>query len=658
VEPAVLTVIDDLAVLQAGQAFDGLSDVERVEILRGPQGTLFGKGASSGVVSIITRGPTETFDAYVNSQLISGGRLHVEGAAGGPLSETMGVRLSGYYKDSEGYVLNRATGTKLGGNEGFGARAKLRWTPADVLQFDVAGTHQEQEGTTAPWTYRILPPGTRAVNVRAEDYLNGVMPGPRNREVNRDLDGFFRTNTNTVSLKAALDLDAVSLISITGYQDWRYNSVQDFDNTTAPIFGFPPFNAKRGVVQESDYGATLFSQELRLVSQQDGPLNYLAGLYYANGETDRRFIRALDTPLGSDWDSTAGTETKAVFGEVSYMLPTQTEISAGLRYNHETIDVSFTNFRLTGAPPANNATCLETCVGEFSDDVVTYKLAVRQELTPDLSVYASYATGYKGGAFDVTSGFSPRRAQNPARPEEVTSYELGLRGSIGSTVQVGLTGFWSDYKDFQRQAVIVPPNPADPIEFRLANVGALRTKGIEFEFRSQPVRNLQLNGFVSYLDATIRAFPDADCYAGQTAAEGCRDPDGAGPIAGTQDLAGARLNGAPKWRYNLFTRYDFDIPDAPFDPFIQADYTYQSNVQTDLLQDPRGVIDGYGLLDATAGVDLKNSDTTIAVFVNNLLDNYYDAGSGAAPFHPDTARTNVVTRDQERTFGIRLTSRF
>jgi len=655
-EAAVLTVIDDLAVLQAGQAFDALSDVERVEVLRGPQGTLFGKGASAGVINIVTRGPTDRFEANFSSQIVDDGRFNLQLGAGGQITEGVGIRVSGYYNDNEGLIRNRVTGTLLGGQEGFGFRTKLRIEPTDALTFDVNYSHAEAESTGAPSTLSFVPPNTvLPFNAVLNNFLFGLVPGPENREVAFNEDGYLRTNTDVVSLRGEYDLGFASVVSITGYQSWKNDVLQDLDLTAAPVFG-----SANGIIQGGPYASTLFSQELRLVSSGEGPLNYLVGAYYADGSTDRYFERSLGTPLASRFDSTAGTSTKAIFGEVNYMLPSRTELSAGVRYNHEKITVDYINLVPSNNPPANNQTCLALCTGENSDDVVTYRFAVRQELNPDMSVYASYATGYKGAAFDVASSFTASKAANPALPETVNSYELGFRGALlDGLAQVALTGFWTDYNDFQRQALVTSADPNIPTENRLTNVGKLRTKGVELEVRTNPAEGLQVNGYLAYIDATVREFPEGPCYTGQTAAQGCNpDPDGTGPRTPFQDLAGARLNGVSKWSYNIFARYDFDIESAPFDPFVQADWSYRSNVQASLAQDPNSITEGYYLLDAAVGIKLRSSDITATVFVNNLLDTTYISGAFAGAFTPATVRANSIRRDQQRVFGFRLTANY
>ncbi|MEL1251142.1 TonB-dependent receptor [Aurantiacibacter gilvus] len=654
-ESAVLPVIDDLATLQSGQALDALSDVERVEVLRGPQGTLFGKGASAGVINIVSRGPTDQFQANFNGQYVDDGRLNIQLGAGGYLTEGVGIRVAGYYNDNSGFVRNRATGTMLGGLQGYGFRTKLRLEPTDNLTLDINYSHAETDETVAPPTYRVLPPNTGLpIGVIANDFLGGVQPGPDNREVNANYDSTRASNTDVISLRGEYDLGFASIVSITGWQDWRNETFNDFDGTTAPVFFTPD-----GITQGGPYKAQLFSQELRMVSNGDGPLQWLVGAYYADGETDRQFTRSVNCCFPSDWDSTAGTTTTAIFANASYMLPSRTEITAGIRYNNERISVEFLNLLPSNNPPPNNQSCRQLCTGESSDDVVTYKLAVRQELNPDMSVYASFSTGYKGGAYDITSGFSPSRAANPAAPETVDSYELGYRGVIldGRAV-IALTGFYTDYDEFQRQAVVVPPDPNDPPEFRLTNVGSLRTKGVELELRTNPVDGLQLNGFLAYIDATITEYPDAPCYNGQTEAQGCIDPDGPGGSDPIQDLAGTRLNGVPEWSYNIFARYDFDTPSVPFDPFIQADWSYRSSILNDFLGDPDATTEARSILDAAFGASFRDSDLTLTVFVNNVLDKSYNSTGGAPAFHPTTVETNNIFRDQGRSFGARLSVRY
>jgi len=634
VESSVLVVVDDVALLQAGQAFSSISDPQRVEILRGPQGTLFGKNASAGVVNIVTKDPTDYFTGYAEFSITDDEQVRAQGAISGPLNDAGGFRLSGYWSDYDGYIDNLTNGTTLGGEDTWGLRGKLRQEYGDVT-FTITADYGEATDSLLPDTFlRLDQTASNGDPINEGFDLTGIVPGPSNNVVRNNVDRFGQSNQFIGSFKADIDLGFATLSSITSYQDWKYDSINDQDGT-----------ADATIRHDTTYNAEQFTQELRLTSPTDGTFDYIVGLYFSDGTTDRSFMRTVPgflSFLRQNWDSSADTTSYAAFAQLGFDITPDTLLTVGARLNHEEIGVFFEDART--ATPVQYT-------GSDSETAFTGKVSLQHFFGDGLMAFASVASGYKGQAFDISSGFDQRRADNPIASEDSMNYEVGLSGrALGGDAQFQLVGFWTDYDNFQAQGI----NPALIIpQFELTNVGKLRTRGVEFEAAYSPTENLTLFGSAAYVDATIKEFPDAQCYFGQTEAEGCFFD----PVLNQslQDLAGEDLGNSPDFKFNL--GFDFAQPVTPGIAFFtRGNYTWQSDVNFSLSQNPRTVQDAYGIANLAVGIRDEDEAWAFSVFVNNLFDKAY-----ASRIIDDTTTRNdpfilkqQLPRNYDRYFGARL----
>ncbi|KLE31298.1 hypothetical protein AAW00_14090 [Aurantiacibacter luteus] len=632
VEPSVLVVVDDVALLQSGQAFSSITDPQRVEVLRGPQGTLFGKSASAGVINIVTRDPTDYFTGYAQAYITTDEEHRVEAALSGPITDTTGFRLSGYYSDFQGYITNLTNRTTLGGDEAWGLRGKVTQEFGN-LDLTLIADYGESTDSQLPDTYLRVDQVTSTGAPANRNYdLRGIEPGPANNVVRNDTDRFGASDQLLTAFKADLDLGFATLSSITSWQDWTYDSTNDQDGTARPE-----------IRQDTTYNARQFAQELRLTSPSSGVFDYILGLYFADGTTDRSFLRTTTIPpLRQNWDSTADTTSYAAFAQLGYDLSEDTLLTVGARYNYEEIGVFFSDMR-TAVPVQYT--------GNDSEGAFTGKVALQQFFGDGLMAFASVATGYKGQAYDISSGFDQRRADNPIRSEDSIAYEVGLSGRLfNGDGQFQLVGFWTDYDDFQAQGVnaqLLAP------QFELTNVGKLRTRGVELETQYSPSDRLSLFGSAAYVDARIREFPDAQCYFGQTAAQGCVvDPVTRQPV---QDLAGERLSNSPEFKFNV--GFDANYPIHPdFNLFAQGNYVWQSDVNFALSQDPLSVQESYGIANLAVGVEGPEENWRVSVFVNNLFDEAYAARiiNDTNPRNNPFVLTQQLPRNYARYGGIRV----
>jgi iron complex outermembrane receptor protein len=629
VEPSVSVVIDDVAVVQQGQAFSNLADIGRIEVLRGPQGNLFGKNASAGVINIVTKAPSADFTGNVEGVLTDDGETRVSAMLSGPISDSVGFRINGYYVDRDGYIDNLQTGNSLNGEEGFGLRGKLV-AEIGAAEITLIADHSQRDVLGNAATFLRLPTDARFFG-NAFD-RTGIEIGLGANTIRFDRDPIANNEQTSLTGKMDLDLGFATLTSVTGYQEWNYDFGQDVDGTSLPL-----------IFQTGPYAAQQFSQELRLTSPSADGFEYMFGLFYADASTDRAFVRG---PLAvANWDSTASTTSYAAFAQLSYDLGPYTSLIGGGRLNHEEIAVRFED-RAPRVPV--------TFVGADSDTAATWRVALQHFVAPEVNLFASVATGYKGQAYDVSTGFTLRRAQNPVAAETSVSYEVGMKGRvIDDRLSFALTGFWTDYNDFQAQSAVVTPTEGILVE--LNNVGRLRTRGVEFEGSFEITEAFDIFASAAYTDARIREFTGAQCYAGQTAALGCVFNVALG--RNIQNLSGARLANSPEFKYTVGAAYEAPLGGSSLAAFANANYNWQSDVTYDLFGNPLTQQDSYSLVNLNIGIkDDANDRWTLTAFVNNLFDVQYAAGiiDNRNFFGGSVVLTQQLARNFARFAGVRL----
>lgn len=688
VEPSVAVIVDDVPVVQQAQAFDSLSDVERIEVLRGPQGTLFGKNASAGAINIVTKDPGKTMQLTGQFTAATDSYYKAEAAISTPLSDSAGLRVSGYYGHWDGNVINLSNNHKLNDQTSFGIHGKLKFDFSSRFTATLSGgySQEKQNGTAAPLRsidLNYIPPGAttpvipKYAGVPIAPALVGITPGANNYAVRLDNDSFTSNKQYTLAAHLNYDLGFASLIAVTSYQDWKYNFSADTDGTDLNVAGAGapvtnPVGPAQGVNQSGPYHSTEFTQELRLTSKGSGPLSYVAGAFYANAATTRAFQRGPTLVL-ANWQGYQGTRSLAAFAGVDYKLPTKTTISGAVRINNERVQDYFTSFlpshnASAAAIAANCGVGAANCAGRNVDTVATYKASITQEVAPRVSVYGSVASGYKGYAYDISSGYGPTRTANPVQPERSISYEIGVKSRfLDNKVQLNLTGFLTNYNNFQAQSSQII-NGA--LQQKLNNVGKLRTKGFELEMQARPFEWLRLDGSAAYTDAKVITFPGAACYSGQVADQalagianvygintcGPYTPPGAAAPANFQDRSGSQLPNSPKFKFNVGATVEQDLG-SETKGSIGFSYQHQSTVGFDLLGGPLLIQKAYGIVNGQIGVEYRAFKVT--GFVNNLFDQRFAAGLGDGFGNYGVHAINqVVPRDSRRYFGIKIAAKY
>lgn len=641
VEQSVAVIVDDVATVQQGQSISDLADIERIEVLRGPQSTLFGKSASAGAINVVTKGASEEFEGSIELSATDDDETRVSASISGPISDSLGFRLSGFWSDYDGNVENLSSNSMVNSQENQGVRGKLEWQVNDGIDVTIIAHASEDESTCCALTWASFDPAGRVFGFVPGDVIEGITPSSENYKFRSDDGPVDETENSGASIRANFAMGEHTLTSITAVNTWEYSNDGDVDFSNVDVFGFFTGGAlSGGFFSQSAVETDFFSQELRLVSPSDDKFEYLVGLYYADAETDRSFLRNPGLPIiPSDWVANATTETLALFGQFTWRFTEATSVTAGLRWNDEEITVDFTD-NLAATDPQRT--------GKGSDDEVLGNLSLQHFINEDTMVYARYAQGYKGQAYDIATGFTQNEADNPVAPETSDSISFGIKSTLfDGRLRLNATAFFAEYEDFQAQSSRIFPDGS--VDLTLNNVGELETQGLELEGAALIGDNLTLTFGAAFIDAEIKSFLGANCFAGQTEAQGCIDD--------TQDIRGGALSNAPDSKFNIGIEYAQNFDSLPFDGFFLLSYVWQDEVQFDLTQHPRTIHDSYGVANLSFGINERANDRyRVTAFVNNLTDENYRSSLAdlGALYGGVDAFAQTFSRNSERHVGVRL----
>ncbi len=636
VEPSVSTMLDGVVMGVSGMAFLELVDIERVEVLRGPQGTLYGKNASGGVIHIITKDPTPELSGTLAATAIEQDEYRLDGTVSGPITESLTYRLTGSIVDDDGFSQNVFNGERVNNDESYSARGKLLWQPSEDLEFLWSSDYSERDcDCTALGVRSILEsPDQQALL----DEQLPVVPSDSNQDVNNDQPALTEIEGQGHSLSVDWNIGSHVITSITAMRDWQSQSIVDLDNRPVnPLALSFPSPPKTEVEQ--------FSQELRLASAPQDWGSYVIGAFYFNQDQDsgNDTTTALLAPILPPVTRVTRTEVKnenvALFGEINYAFTQDWILTLGGRYTRDDLDFSTVAIGTDNLIfPAEGAVANDTQEDDFSP-----KIALQWDITSSAMTYLSYVSGYKGPAFDtgIIAGGSF------VAPETSDAWELGVKSTwLDNRLILNVALFFAEYQDFQAQAS-VDDDVTDmiPGSFILVNAGEVSTQGIEIELLSQPTDNWTIRGGFAYTDGSIDDYQDGNCSGPQKFRGEC--PTGA------QDLSGGDLPYTPEWKFTLSTDYRID-----FDAFAMTlgmDLRSQDDVLYELSQDPNTRQDAYTIVDARVALTDSKNRYKLSAFVKNVFDeDYASLIYGQSEILLPNAYIHGVPKYAQRTAGIAL----
>lgn len=658
-EPSVSTMLDGVVMGRSGQAFMELMDIQRIEVLRGPQGTLFGKNSTGGVVHIITRQPTEEHTGEIKGSVLSGEEYRAGFTVSGPLTDNLGYRLTGSGSDVSGYTKNFFDGEEYNGSENWTARGKLHWAPTDDIDMVLSVDYSDQECDCTVSAIRSLEPwdGNEAKVAEILGLLDPVVPGDDNNEANIDLIPSSQSSQWGSALEINWDIGDFTLTSISAARgfDIDGNSSDDYDGQPVVVIGLQ---------QVSDVTQEQFTQELRITSPDDDRFTYVAGLFYFDQQVDREYSRSLDFGLDNNPTGmatfSAETTNWAAFGEAVWTFSDDWRLIFGGRYTEDELDYKFRRTR--DGLPVGIPVPVVPSVDSTDESDFSGKLALQWDISDDGMGYLSYTEGYKGPAFDLTFDADPT-TQERIDPETSTSLEMGFKSTLfdgRATLNAAL--FYSEYDNFQAEGFFdsdglpncPPENPTcdpgdDPGAFLLVNAGEVSTQGLELDFQAQVTENLRISGGLALIDAKIDEYLEGPCNNGQTFRGEC---------VGSQDLSGGDLPYSPDWKGNVAAAYTWRRDDL-FDVVFIGMARGQDDVLYSLSQDEDTIGDSYWIFDASVAFKDHRDHWQATLFVKNLTDEFYPASIYAmnGAFIPN-AYQHTFSKYSERTYGLEIRFRW
>lgn len=622
-------------------------DLARLEVLKGPQGTLFGNNATGGAINYIAAKPTKTFEA---GGTISYGRFNaVDGEAyvSGPITDTLGFRVAGKASRSDDWQRSYTTNATTGGSENYAGRIILAWEPTDRLKVNL---------NVNGWLEKGKPPALQLIGIRNPGPGNPVTGYPLAPQNARSAD--FSTNINPYldnSMWQAIgridyDLtDDLTVTSLTSYTKYTQKMAFDGDGTTLNNADFRFFGG----------GIKSFSQELRVANSSKGPLRYILGLNYSDDRAqDRSELDYRDSTINtgtavfggifrSGFRANQNMKNYAAFANAEYDLGDFT-FKGGVRYtkskreaNSCFFGISAEGSNLPFAPlytffanllrsqnglspitvtPAQTLGCLTIdntglrgaaptylpgeFVGNLNEDNVSWRAGIDYKPRPGILLYANVAKGYKAGSFPSVAASTTQQSQ-PVRQESLMSYEVGFKLSlIERTLQVNGALFYYDYRNRQIRSKLLDPN-FGPLDV-LVNVPKSDVKGMELELTANPADWFSAYANFTYLDAEVKQYTGLNP---ETLVQG-------------QNFAGAELPYTPK--YQVSTGISINIPVTENVNFFSgADLNYRSKTNAFIGASKLFEIRDYGTLDLRAGVKSPDDRWSFQIWGKNVTNSYY-----------------------------------
>lgn len=674
--PAVSVYVDQVPLAYGAFTQGATLDLERVEVLKGPQGILFGQNSTGGAINYIAAKPTRTFEGGFSASYGRFDTFDGEAFVSGPVSETMAVRVAAATTISGPWQYSYTRDDELGREDSLRGRAQLEWEPLDRLSFllSVNGWRNKSDTQAGQLQGLFLQLDEAAVAAGCGNFCDRVetarriaafralTPAPQNaraadwdpdRELERD-DGFIQA-----SLRSDFELsDAITLTSITAFSRYNENYSVDRDGT-------PLINA--GV--NADGRVDSFSQELRLAGEI-GVINWLLGANYATNDvfsandiltgdstntailTGGPYIRESTTTITQD------IEDKAVFGNVEAAVTDQLTLLVGARYTDTTNDftscmtgdigmqVTFGVLSdvLSGTPgaPLGPTSCLNMDKTTFenirtpfednlSEDNISWRVGANFEPTEDVLLYALASRGYKSGSFPTVPASTTAQFA-PVTQESVTAYEVGAKFSaLDRRVQLNLAAFHYIYRDKQVRGLVIDPI-FNQLE-QLVNIPKSRINGAEIELTARPIEGLSLRGAVTYVDSKVKEFIGINNER----------------VLG--DYSGSALPFSPKWHVIADASYEWGVSNG-LDAFVGTNLLHNSSTNSTLGNAPNSVIDAFTTVDVRAGIQAADERWRLSFWGRNVFNEYY--------WTNQFVTQDVVVRYAAKpvTYGATLTVRF
>jgi iron complex outermembrane receptor protein len=608
-EPSVGLFVDGVFMGRSGLGMSDLTDIERIEVLQGPQGTLYGKNTNAGAISVITKAPNlDEFEGYLEASAGNYAMRKATASFSGPLSDTVAYRVSGNMHQRDGYYDN-AGGEDLNDADDWNLAGKLLWEPTDAWSILLSASHVERDTTCCG------ADSTQSESVNTELAARGLPVDendPYDYDVAVDVESAFELESDLVSLTVRYDQDWGSVTSITAWNEYDYVSSTDVDRSQLDAMS----------IRDDVYSGDSLSQELRFTAQAGEQVDYMLGLFYYEQTTKRgdgshfaylgedflTIARQQDLPLPAPIDflaapgdalrgkNTLETDTLAVFGQATWHIGERWHLTGGLRWTDEEKRADLFTKTDSTAPSAAilGRSFLDSVVTPIdqdfkrSEDNVDWLLRGSWDASDDTMIFLSAATGSKSGGFNSVSGTADDREFDS---EDTISYELGIKSTLrDSTLRINATVFYTEIEDYQSQQQL--ESGAGTF---VSNDAEIQTSGLDVYLESAPLPNLTLTAGLLYMH---------DYEISEGVSEGLELPF------------------TPEFSGNLGASVVFPLADGGL--YLRADYIFMDDHSTNVASEdnlePRD-FDDRELLNMKLG--WRNDNWNISVWGKNLTEDEY-----------------------------------
>ena len=654
-DPTIGFFVDNIYRSRASQANEPFVDVERVEVQRGPQGTLYGRNTFGGNVSVTTARPTDDLSAGINLTYGSFDRMRGDGFVNVPITDTLQLRVAGLREKMDGYVKGTTEDLDIYNRDTTYGRATLRFKPVDAFEAVLSYSYWQEKGTGAgAFGYRVggifLNPTTGAFDLDGQPFkLNADPPGrdgiadaggvDRGFPINQD-PLFYPGNTkleqdqkqHVISLNLSADLGFATLRSITGYVD--YEVFRNADND---------FSLRLGNVDAQEDRLTALSQEVQLASNGNGPFQWIVGYFFFEEDVKASIFSscptgARNTPGCAFAAGLPRTTSNAVFGQASYWaIPDKLRLTGGVRYTQDKKEIN----RATALTDANQRLTQVSRTGQrldFEFEKTTWRANVEFYPSDSSMLYATVSTGFRSGGFNAGVFVNPL-LQGSFGPEDVTAYEIGSKNRFfDNKVQLNLSIYRNEFSDLQVQNQFLVPAAGGGFTTTsiILNAARAHSQGIEVELQAVPVPGLNLAVSGTLMEAKYDDYKNTPAPANYT---------------GFRDLTGNDVPYSPNYKLTGIVNYDIDLGGSgtitPQATLLWSGSYFNTDFNTVLDRQ-----DSFAKLDLRLGWRSASSAYSAEVFVNNVTD---QITRNRATFG---SRGLNESFDAPRMFGVRVGARF
>jgi iron complex outermembrane receptor protein len=682
------TVLDDIPIPSRATGVNNLLDIDQVEVLAGPQGTLAGRNATGGLINLVTRKPArETYTGLAQATATTDREYILGLYLSGPITDKVAFSLSGNFQRFQGLKYNIRDGM-WASNENEGVRAKFLVAPDDASEVTVTYSYYKEHNKGAAGNPVISYLGVPLTSINStldirnpKRTYNDLFPGAA-EHIGSDNETYYSAFTarqhrisQTLIGRYERDFSMGTFTLIASYLRELAPQLQDTNQYTLVDMNIrPEYDGYAHVGNATDY-KTL---EARFASTGDGPLTYLVGAFFSDNENIYDYTR-LYQPV--NWHRAFGQTNGAAFGSVSYELPTGTTLRGGLRYEKDFIDYIWEFYPIGPiTKTSENGTVLSFPLqnnyrisrNSAEDSYVNYDVGVQQKFGEDVMAYATYAVADQGPIYDAEDNtVAIVRDLTPVLSEKVESVEFGVKSQLfDRRLTLNVNAFDSVYQNYQASTNVPDPNNPNSIPvLKLNSVGEVETKGIELNSTAVFDGGFRLSVAGILNDATIKSWKYAPCYALQQVAFGCVTTVVPGETIARPvqlDLSGKRLASAPRLKFTIIPSYERDLGVWDTRVKFNAIIRYASEQNSSLLADPAKDIPATTFLDLNVGFTRGN--TELQLFLNNATEETQETfsvqlqpGLVNFPRLPDgTYRVKIrdLDRNNNRYFGATLKARF